>query len=307
MLRATASVILVTLFVAGELSDSIAAAPSTTNTNTTSRRTQTSSRSNTHRQQADRSRTVITTPAPIQLKRLSKCLLNTLAARNNLTVAVTMSEMGPAHDRTYTARLMLGTEEYTGSGKSKPEAEEAASSEAYAKTKQKKPDMGPRACVVGEKSAINKLQELVVNHNYTLSYLIEVDMGPPKTYATECHVVEPNLITRFNSTSKKTSKLEAAKLMLSRMGELRIVHDPARRYNHTDMHDMHPVQRLNEILAARHEPDAAYIEMAKLPDGTFCVKMSTDKFTAVGTGRTLQEAKREAAQNLLHEMKFTVT
>lgn len=237
-----------------------------------------------------------------------------LAHRDNISIEYKLQEaMGPIHNMTFHIQLTLGTERYAASGAAKRKAEEKASGEAYAKTKYPKPSLKPNTCVIPKKSPINELQELVTDNGFTLSTTTDIDMGPPKTYVLECRVNEVNLITRFNSTNKKTAKLEAAKLMLIALAENHIIVDPARRYNESIHHAMHPVSRLNEIQLARHEPEPAYYLMDRIPVAkpggnyiNFIVQISTDKYSSVGNGPTVKEARKEAARKLLDMMNFTI-
>lgn len=255
-----------------------------------------------------------TTPAPPDHhKRSTKCLIILLAHTNNITATYKqIKESGLSHNLTFTAELLLGpSERYQAHGSSKKKAEEKVSREAWALTHYTKPQLKPTTCAITEKSSINILNEWGdANSANVQCYIVEQQLGPPKEYVMECKV-NNNITTRANATSKKAAKINAAEKMLTHLNYLRITaKDPAQRYNTTELIGMNPISRLHEIQSARGEDEPAFRLMSEMKDKdnvrSFIVQYGVSRYLAVGSGRKLKDAKRDAANNLLKLMGFIV-
>lgn len=261
--------------------------------------------------------TTTTTPAPVHHKHSSKCLIMELARFNNITAEFKdLIETGLPHNKTFQAELVLGRERYTNHGTSKKKADDKVSREAWSLTKYRKPNLKPKTCEIGEKSAINVVHEWANQNALTASfYVTKIEMGPPKVYVVQCDISNANLTTQANSTVKKQAKNEAAIKMMALLKESRWSNDPAIRYNLTERMTMHPMSRVNAIQAARGEDEVKCRLVNQVPsmDGegksviNFIYQCDAGNYKSTGIGRNAKQAKRDAANNLLRVMNFTVT
>lgn len=263
-----------------------------------------------------------TTPEPIAAShhRSAKCLILQLAVADNITaIYKDLHDAGPNHNKTFNVELILGAnkhiERYLAHGSSKKKAQEKASRDAYAQTTFPKPPLKPRTCLLTDKSPISLVHEWAAENSFPVEFfIVEQELGPPKTYTIQCNINHGTIVTSATGSSKKVAKAEAAEKMIEKLRTGDFGADPARKYNGTAYHAMHAVSRLNEIAIARNEREPAYRllnETKTKEDGkevnNFVMQVSSDNFVGVGSGTTKKAAKKEAARNLLNMMNFTVS
>jgi len=257
-----------------------------------------------------------TTPAPVHHKHSSKCLIMELARFNNITAEFKDSvEIGLAHNRTFQAELLLGTERYTKQATSKKKADDKVSREAWYRTRYPKPQLKPKTCEIGDKSPINLVHEWANQNAHIVTFHVaNIEMGPPKVYVMQCDISNTNLTTQANSTLKKQAKHEAAIKMMALLRQHQWSTDPANRYNSTERLTMHPMSRVNAIQAARgqDEINCRLINQVANVNGdgkiitNFLYQCDAGNYKAAGSGQNAKQAKKDAANNLLRVMEFIV-
>lgn len=261
--------------------------------------------------------TVASPNADLYKHRSPVCLIHQLAQKNNISVEYELindplTTQMPAASVTpkpasYGYRLHLGSETYRAAAPTKSKAKDKVSREAYDKTKYVKPHLKDRTCVEnGTRTIVSILYEFAaVNGTILLDREMQIEVVPAKF---RVELALGRLSAWGEGPSKKLAKREAAAKIVAMLGKDYVLHEITKKYNLPLYLDMSPVERLNLILYARSEPLAKYTlndELGDLGSTTYVSKVETETGDSVGTGRTLEQSREDAANNLLKALGFT--
>lgn len=249
-------------------------------------------------------------------KRISyKCVITELGHFNEVNVLYRFDGKNddPAN-KTYVYFLKLGDEEYYKSAYSKRRAQEAVSQEAMQMTKHRHPHLDNviQACTFTY-SAMTLVHEWAQQYRRQIAYnTIEISAENPPRYTIECRI-SPNITTQGQAFDKASARQEAAEKMLNYLKSM-VLREVAFSTSIHNATYMNPVTRLHEIVASdtHMEPIYRVVDKAELTDAVghkhkiFQVNVSVDQMTAIGFGRTIKDARREASKNMLKLMHYDV-
>lgn len=245
------------------------------------------------------------------------CLVHQLAQKNNLTIEyilindappTQMPSGGPTTPKphSFTYRLNLGSEVYRASATTKVKSKDKVSREAYDKTKYAKPALKDRTCVEnGTRTIVSILYEYAaVNGSSVLDTESQLESVPPK-FRVELTV--NGISASADGSSKKAAKRDAAAKLVTMLGKDNVLHDITMKFNDPEYVERRPVERLNLILYARAEPLAKYTlndEISDIGGVTYLSRVETVTGDSIGTGRSLDDSRDDAANNLLKAFGF---
>lgn len=245
------------------------------------------------------------------------CLVHQLAQKNNLTIEYILINDAPPTQmpsgtattpkpHSFTYRLNLGSEVYRASATTKLKSKDKVSREAYDKTKYAKPVLKDRTCVEnGTRTIVSILYEYAaVNGSSVLDKESQLEGAQPK-FRVELTV--NGVSASAEGPSKKAAKRDAAAKLVTMLGKDHVLHEITQKYNDPEYLEKRPVERLNMILYARAEPPAKYTlsdEISDIGGITYLSRVDTVSADSIGTGRTLDDSRDDAANNLLRAIGF---
>ncbi|XP_037034840.1 double-stranded RNA-binding protein Staufen homolog 2 isoform X1 [Bradysia coprophila] len=244
-----------------------------------------------------------------------------------------------ASEDPYKVTLQVGQRKFVGIGHTVQSARHDAASKALEVLKPITPEY-----VVNEamntseddinaelKSPVSLVHEMALKRDLTVSFEVISEKGPPhmKIFVTGCRVGD--ITTEAEGNGKKLSKKRAAEAMINKLKELppsspiapivrvkQIKRKPLPTKKKTrnlikesdeDSEGLNPISRLIHIAQTRKAKEPVYtlVEERGAPRRReFTMEVSCVKQTAQGTGQTKKLAKRQAAQNLLISLGYTV-
>lgn len=252
------------------------------------------------------------------------CMVKKLADFNNITWSYTfVGKDGPYFSKNFRYALDLGSEEYEATSITKKSAEELVSEKALNETSYRKPPKSATDDCAYSKSALELVHELAQKYKFNLTY--DVHEVESRKFSARCIVEmsDQTIITGGEGQGKRQAKLEAAEQMWSRlklvdMNRFRHQLSKLASYNASDVTQIHPVSRLYEIQKQnqgmlpifRLRPFIPVAE-SEINGGNFKLKLFTmeatvDNISKIGTGKTIKEAKRNAAAAVLRAMQLPV-
>lgn len=245
------------------------------------------------------------------------CLINRLAQKNNITFEYELINDSPPASavasstpkpHSYAYRLHLGSETYRATALTKTKSKDKVSREAYDKTHYAKPALKERTCLEnGTRTIVSILYEFAAVNGTNIFDKEQQLSTMPVEFKTDLTV---NRVTASGTGfSKKTAKKEAATKLVAMLGKDYVLREITKKFNDPEYIARRPVERLNLILAARVEPPARYSlndEISDIGGITYMSRTTTETGDAVGTGRTLNDSRDDAASNLLKAMGFKV-
>lgn len=245
------------------------------------------------------------------------CLIHQLAQKNNISIEYELVNDAPATQmpagasttpkpRSFGFRLHLGTETYRASASTKIKAKDKVSREAYDKTKYPKPTLKERTCVEnGTRTIVSILYEFAaVNGTTILDKETQLESSPAKF---RVELTLNRLTASGEGFSKKSAKREAAAKLVTMFGKDVVLREITKKFNDPEHIVKGPIERLNLILYARAEPLAKYElndEISDIGGITYLSRVETVTGDSVGSGRSLDESRIDAANNLLKAMGF---
>lgn len=252
------------------------------------------------------------------------CIVKKLAEFNNVTWTYTfVGKQGPYFSKNFRYALELGDEEYEATSITKKSAEELVSEKALNETSYRKPPKSATDDCNYSKSALELVHELAQKYKFNLTY--DVHEVETRKFIARCIVdmIDETIITDGEGPGKRQAKLEAAERMWARlkivdMNKFRGELSKLASHNASDVTQIHPVSRLYEIQRQnRGKPPIfrlrPFIPMAEneINGGNFKLKLfameaTVDNISSIGTGKTIKEAKRNAAAAVLKAMRLPV-
>lgn len=248
-------------------------------------------------------------------KRSPVCLINHLAQKNHIPYKYELIKDAPKSDinssttlkpHYYECCLQLGTETYSASATTQAKAKEKVSREAYDRTDYPRPTLKERTCVESASRTIVAVLYEFALINRTEIRRNETELpGKPPRFRVELTMNE--LSATGEGRSKKAAKNEAAAKLLTKLDKEHVLHEITKKFNDAKYIEMRPVERLNRILSARAEPLAKYTlkeEISDIEGIMYLSQVETYSGDAIGTGRSLDASRDDAANNLLQIMGF---
>lgn len=245
------------------------------------------------------------------------CLINRVAQKNNITAryeevkietgaTATQMPATTAKPSSFAFRLHLGNEIYRAVALTKAKAKDKVAREAYDKTKYQKPTLKERTCVENAtRTIVSILYEFAtVNKTMILNKEIQLEVLPPK-YRVELTL--DGMMASGEGRSKRVAKQEAASKIVAMLGKDNVLREITKKFDRPEYLEMGAVERLDLILYTRSEPLAKYTlndEVGDLGSITYLSRVETETGDAVGTGKTLDESRDDAATNLLRAFGY---
>lgn len=253
-------------------------------------------------------------------KRSWKCVIMDMARINKLNTQQVAyhfeGQFGPAQNRTFKYRLVLGTEQYDNSGTSKKKAQDSVSKMAFQHTKYKKPQLTPQLCVI-KLSEMSILQDWASQRKMSLVfYVVGETKNVPKEYIYEC-LLNGTISTQGRSTRKKEAKSLAAQKMIAKLSDMHLTINSfagkLARYNTSEAVSQHPVSRLYEIQSVKQamEPIFSISTVTdELDNGRpllhYVVSVKVDHMEQTASADNVRKARELAARYMLHQMGFLI-
>lgn len=248
-------------------------------------------------------------------KRSAVCLIIQLAQRNGIPIAYELINDAPKNKNSssttpkpsyYEYRLHLGTETYSATAATQAKAKEKVSREAYNRTNYQKPILKERTCVqTTSRTDVSVLYDFALINRAEIRRNETQLPGKPPKFRVELTMNE--LSATGEGRSKKAAKNAAATMLLTKLDREHVLHELTRKFNDKKYLEMRPVERLNRVLSARAEPLAKYTVNEEINDIEGIIYLSqveTYSGDAIGTGRSLDASRDDAANNLLQIMGF---
>ena len=177
---------------------------------------------------------------------------------------------------------------------------------------------GEKSLPVPIKSEISQVYEIASKRKLKIDFEVVSSSGPPhnRTFATNVKVGD--YFAMGEGPSKKVSKQEACVKILEELKELEPFVDMApslrpkgRLYNHGGYGkktpkepdpSLNPISLLGQIRQRRKEPLPVYTLVAEegMRNKEFTMQVRVDSHTAQGSGANKKEAKKNAAEAMLH-------
>lgn len=207
--------------------------------------------------------------------------------------------------------MSIGDEEYHASASNKRKAEEAVAELALNRTRLPKSPQGEKVCVYS-KTAMALVHEWTQQYNRHVTYqLVEMKAGPPRSYVMDCFIT-PNLTARAEAADRQAAKLAAADKMLAMLKTVNTA--MVGTAERMDVKQEHPVSRLYELQASRHDIEPVFITKGSVDTfdeedrkvRQFIVEVRVGHLVADGVGTTVKAAKREASKKMLQMMNQPV-
>lgn len=215
------------------------------------------------------------------------------------------------------SELKLGTEKFTANSTSLFKANELVARKALAATTLSKSSLENITCDVygpDKKNDVDLLQDYADLLDEAISFHEDIQF----TNGTYKYTASLNGTSAIGyGCSRRFTRKEAASQLMQNIGRLHVIEALTMQYNQTKYHDMEPIKRLRKIVHIT-EPscDVVYIkkdekfetqeEKVQRVTRIVAEAMAID-YVQAGEGNNYYEAKREAAANLLRNMKFVVT
>lgn len=246
------------------------------------------------------------------------CLIHQLAQKNNITLEYELLNYTPSTQMpidgaattpkpsSHAYRLHLGNEIYRASASTKSKAKDKVSREAYDKTKYIKPKLKDRTCAENAtRTIVSILYEFAaVNGSHILDKQTQIGVNPPKFRVD----LTLNQTTAFGEGyNKRVAKKEAAAKLVTIFGKDYVLHEITKKFNDDKYIALGPVERLNRILYTRAEPSAEYQLNDEVSDTggiTYLSHVGTDTGESIGSGRTLEASREDAANHLMKSYGF---
>lgn len=251
------------------------------------------------------------------------CMVKKVAEFNNITWVYTfVGKDGSYYGKNFRYQLELGEEEYEATSITKKSAEELVSEKALNQTKYAIPPKSKTEDCSYSKSATELVHELAQKYKFNLTY--ELHETDSRRFVARCiaEMINQSIITDGVGQSKRQARVEAAERMYDRLKNVNLDNFRERLknsagYNATDVTHIHPVSRLYEIQRQKHgqppffrlrtplmvaETDIKEDIRSKL----FAVEAMVDSISVIRTGRTIKEAKKNAAEAALKAMQLPV-
>lgn len=246
----------------------------------------------------------------VGIKRSAVCLIQHLAHHNHIEAKYENKSFEQRNATTSTkCKLNLGKEHYESESTSYKKCKDKVSRQAYALTNYTKPALHDRTCIIQTPTAKSDISLL---HEYAqaLHSYVTFEEKPHEVIATLGNLSASGT----SNQTKKKAKTAAASNLIEKIGRKEIVNKLESKFNGTDFHGMDPVERLRKIIRVSDTTgDAAYAKLTQsteLKGGqrveTIIAKVEAKDSEVTGKGSTLEEAKRDAAANLLRELGFIV-
>lgn len=240
------------------------------------------------------------------------CLLKKLAEHNNITWDLHfLGKNGTYFNKTYHYRLKLGDEEYNATSISRKAAEEKVSELGLNRTLYKKLE-GTHADCIYSKSAVQLVHEWAQKYRVSSYYDIQEHA---RHFVARC-VVNGIIETQGQGNGKREARLEAAEKMWERLQAIDVAGlrlqstSNSRSHNATDAVEMNPISRLYEIQTAKNGNPPIFRMVQIIPydlrTNLFVVRGTVDGVAAEGTGRSIREAKNNAAREILRTLNLPV-
>lgn len=244
------------------------------------------------------------------IKRSAVCLVERIARHNHINAKFQKVSLEQKNGTTFIkCKLELGTEEYAANSTSWPKSKEKVSRQAYAKTtKYQKPPLGNRTCIVHQpntKSDISLLEEYAQSIR---SHVFYSEKPRHQNSSFECDATLNDKSGSGIGHTKQLAKTAAATQLLNVIGRADVIRALTMKYNQPQYHNMEPTKRLRKIIRVTElNGDGVYTEMKEKAGKPIVAEVRTSDAVTRGSGSTFEEARSEAAANLLRNMHFDVT
>lgn len=248
------------------------------------------------------------------IKRSAVCLIERIANHNHITAQFQKVNNEQKNGTTLIrCKLDLGTEEYAANSSSLAMAKEKVSRQAYALTKYQKPPLGNRTCIVHRPTAKSDIS-LLEEYSHLIHGHVLYSENPRHQNGTfECDVTLDGKSGSGIGHSKQLAKTAAATQLLNTIGRTKVINSLTAKYNEQRYHNMEPTKRLRKIIRVTElNGDGIYTKENEVADGAggkiIVAQVKTNDAMAAGSGATYEEARSNAAANLLRNFfHFSVT